>query len=278
MFTTSNWVPVLTSESGLCLTTANWQEAKINTAVYYLDALLLKPGLSLLKKLPNLGSYVNWPGKIIINASRLKANKVGEINLKSPYDGSKITIDYLQFIDLINHLKPDQLILPPAILKHYPQLGGLLNPNIFTYLCNKDLPVDASSNYGLYFQVENNFTSLIEELKKYINTHSCYVQGALDFEELQELAALSIPYIESEQPSEQGLNGCAYAQEGLIDLKELRHALSFTKLSDDCECSTCNDKLTKAYLHHLYHHTPLLAQRFIIQHNVDYVQNVLNAN
>lgn len=272
---TSNWVPVLTSESGLCLTASNWQEAKINKAVYYLDALLLKPGLSVLKTLPNLANYVNWPGELIINASRLKGNKLGEITLKSSYDGSRVTIEYQQVIDLVNHLKPKAIILPDDILKHYPQVGDVLDSSIIAYFNSKNLP-STSLKHGIYFQVENNFTEILEQLEKHKDL-SCYVQGALNLSQLKNLARLGVPYIESELPSDKGLNALVYADDEVLDLKDTSHALSFTELSKQCRCSTCSAKLTRAYLHHLYAHTPLLAQRFLIQHNAYYVQNVLQS-
>jgi queuine tRNA-ribosyltransferase len=278
MLAISKWVPVLTSESGLCLTSSNWQEAKIDTAVYYLDALLLKPGLNILKNLPNLADYTNWSGEVIINASRLKANRVGEISLKSTYDGSKISLDYPQLMALIHHLKPQRVILPSDVLKHYPQLWDSWDKNLIPYLSSNDLPIDDPSIiYGVYFQVENNFISVKEQIQSY-KKYLCYVQGDLNFEQIQELNALGIPHIESELPSEYGLNGLAYANERLIDLKEVANVLSFNQLCEQCQCSTCSEKLTRAYLHHLFAHTPLLAQRFLIQHNAYYVQNYLNKN
>ena len=56
------FIPVLTSEAGLCLTAANWQEVKVNSIAYYLDDLLLKPGYALLKKIPDLSRYLAWGG------------------------------------------------------------------------------------------------------------------------------------------------------------------------------------------------------------------------
>ena len=273
---TTTWVPVLTSEAGLCLTTKKWQEAKVDTAVYYLDALLLKPGLSLLQDLPSLALYTNWPGHMIINASRLKANKEGTITLISPYNGSKLSLEYSQLMALIKHLKPQILILPPDILKHYPQILDNWNKEIIPYFSSNDLPLNNhSSSYGIYFQIEANFLAVKETLQKY-SQHQRYVQGVLNLEQINELRLLGIPLIESEVPTQLGLEGLVYGNKELIDLKEAAHALSFTKLKTDCLCPTCSAELTRAYLHHLFAHTPLLCQRFLIQHNAFYVQNFLN--
>lgn len=278
MLATSNWVPVLTSESGLCLTADNWHEAQINAAVYYLDALLLKPGLTVLKTLENLAGYVNWSGELIINASKLKANKLGEIHLKSSYDGSKISLDHKQLIDLINHLKPQRIILPEDILKHYPQLWDELDPKIFVYLSVKNSSVASFERaHGLYFQFENNWTSLVEQLE-HNKTHSCYVQGPLDLTQIKSLARLGIAYIESDLPCELAYSAVVYAEDGVLDLKDGTHALAFADLSEQCQCATCTAKLTRAYLHHLYAHTPLLAQRFLIHHNAYFIQKALASN
>jgi len=47
-----NFIPKATSEAGLCLTAANWQEVGINLITYYLDSLLIKPGYDLLQNIP----------------------------------------------------------------------------------------------------------------------------------------------------------------------------------------------------------------------------------
>ena len=42
----------------------------------------------------------------------------------------------------------------------------------------------------------------------------------------------------------------------------------YSLLTADCGCQTCQSGLTRAYLHHLLQHTPLLAQRYLVLHNV----------
>lgn len=177
----SNWIPVLTSESGLSLTTENWQEVNVDMASYYLDALLLKPGLSVLNTIPNLASYVNWSGPIILNASRLTGNREGIVTLISPYDGSKVRINYAEVIALITHLKPSIAILPPEILKAYPQIWDNWDNEIMPYLSVAHTITDnLPSNYGVYFTVDEHVTDLQEQLGPFSNV-SRYIQGALNF-------------------------------------------------------------------------------------------------
>lgn len=271
----SLWVPDLTSDAGLCLTAKNWQEIYINSAVYYLDALLLKPGSATLKAVSDLASYVNWSGALVVNASRFKANREGVITLISPYDGSKIKLDCAELIDLINHLNPAMVILPPNILKDYPQIWDNWNTNIKPYVSAAHL-TDAAlpESYGVYFTFTEYSLDAQEQLEAYQHV-SRYVQGPLSLESIQAFNQLNIPYIESNEPAKLGLNGLVYSFEGVIDLKDEQYAMQFNTISSACECCTCTAQLTKAYLHHLYLHTPLLCQRFLIQHNGYYVQKSL---
>jgi queuine tRNA-ribosyltransferase len=270
-----NWVPVLTSDAGLCLTPENWQEANIDIAAYYLDSLLFKPGLAVLNTISNLSSYVNWSGTIIINASRFKANHEGIITLISPYDGSKIKLDYSQLIDLMVNLKPKAVILPEEILKEYPQIWERWDKNILPYLSGNHIIEDKLPlTYGVYFASDNNPLKMKEQFEKYQHVPQ-YVQGALNVELINEYCQLGVQYFESNEPNQLGFDGLVYSEDGIIDLKEKQYALQFTMINSQCKCSTCSAQLTKAYLHHLFLHTPLLCQRFLIQHNGHYVQNFL---
>lgn len=86
---------------------------------------------------------------------------------------------------------------------------------------------------------------------------------------------MGVEYIESCEPAQLGLNGTVYTTEGIIDLKDERFAQQFETINSRCSCCTCAASFTKAYLHHLFLHTPLLCQRLLIQHNGYHVQNSL---
>lgn len=73
----------------------------------------------------------------------------------------------------------------------------------------------------------------------------------------------------SNQPASLAYQGQVLHQEGecfsiLSDLFKQDYSL----LTEDCACQTCRSGLTRAYLHHLLQHTPLLAQRYLVLHNV----------
>lgn len=82
------------------------------------------------------------------------------------------------------------------------------------------------------------------------------------------------PFLEVDEPAEYGFQGLVYTQNGVLDLKENTVAQAHISLENTCNCTVCKQSLTRAYLHHLYLHTPLLAQRFLIVHNVSwYIKN-----
>ncbi len=265
--TVSHWAPVLTSDAGLSLTTLNWQEVNVGRAAYYLDALILKPGYALLEQLTDSQSYLNWPGEIILNASRLIANKEGIITIISPFDGRKIRMSYEQIISIINHLKPDVVVLPAPILRHYSNIDEQLSRNISVYIaCDAFSSNEIPAHYGMAFAL-NAYTAEAKSLLDTYHNKNIYVYGDLSRTCIDALAQSGVKYIESNRPAQMGLDGLVDAEQGGIDLKDAQYSLDFNLLDSSCSCPTCAQQCTKAYLHHLILHTPLLAQRFLIQHN-----------
>jgi len=94
---------------------------------------------------------------------------------------------------------------------------------------------------------------------------------------------------EHDKPAVDAFQGVIYESPSLLrqaslkqiasySLLEPRNAIDFSSLAQDCACPTCQGGATRAYLHHLLQHTPLLAQRLLIMHNVFFVMNHTNAN
>lgn len=263
-----HYVPVLSSEAGSCLTALNWQEVNIKTLSYYLDTLLLKPGLELLNKLNDVAGYLGWSGSLVLNASRLNTNKKGEFIINSPYDGSKLTFTYSELFQLIAHLKPAVCIVPANTLQDYPQVWEHWNHDIIPVI-SADSVLEAScpNSCGIYFNQECSMDILIGRLQK-CSQKPLYVSGVFNPEEIALLIEHGVDYIETDQPAQAALNGQVYAPGTLIDLKDASNSMQFERIDPSCFCPCCSQGFTKAYLYHLYQHTPLLCQRFLIQHNV----------
>lgn len=83
---------------------------------------------------------------------------------------------------------------------------------------------------------------------------------------------------EEDLPAEHGFQALVYTQDGMLDLKEKHYETQHIRIDENCSCTICNQDFTRAYLHHLYFHTPLLAQRLLIMHNVNwYIKNIEKA-
>ncbi|MCW8418025.1 queuine tRNA-ribosyltransferase family protein [Fluoribacter dumoffii] len=266
-----NFIPVLTSEAGLCLTTANWQEAKVTAASYSLEQLLYKPGQELLKSIDDLSHYLVCPGITVLNALSLRPNKEGVYVLKSPYDGSIIKFTSKVLIHLVQHLKPAAVILPANILQNFPEIWDNWNDEIIPFLHAQELKnQQLSQPHGVYFNVLDEVDW--EQLERWSHLPR-YVTGCFDAELVWRLGNKGIGFIETDEPAQAAMQGKVYSHAGDVDLTDSKTQMQFELIDADCVCPTCSQQFTRAYLHHLLQHTPLLCQRFLIQHNVYYVQN-----
>jgi queuine/archaeosine tRNA-ribosyltransferase len=76
---------------------------------------------------------------------------------------------------------------------------------------------------------------------------------------------------ENNAPSEDALKGVIYTskntENNTFSIQDKKNTLDFSVLDENCACPGCKAKLTRAYFHHLYAHTPLLCHRWLIIHN-----------
>lgn len=272
---TANFIPVLSSEAGSCLTFENWRELGIESIAYYLDTLLMKPGSDLLNSIDSLRSYLPWQGKICLNASLPSANKEGVYTLRSSYDGRLITISSEMLYKLFVRLQPDQVVLPVGFTNFMVLNGHQLPHSMQVFFpWNEYQPglADFTAGHYFYYDKKFSFSEFLAQIKQSISS-SIYVAGDFSLNEMTILRKEGVLYIESDAPANDALNGKLYIDQDKMHLldKQMQHC--FQSIDMDCGCPTCRQKLTKAYLHHLYLQTPLLCHRFLIQHNVHYYKN-----
>ena len=269
-------IPVLTTPSGSCLTAKNWQETGVTRVSYELSALLLKPGLDYLKTLFSMADYYPWEGEWVLNASTLKANSEGIFVLRSPFDGARVTCTREDIVNLIMQLKPQYAILPKGfhLVSEDCYQGMSQNTRLF-------IPVSEVSYYphtfihGLYYAGD-----VIEDVLADIRDHQRDYPHALhyvvaDILSMRRVAELGVNYIESDGLANEACVGRVIASEGIIDLTQQDYAMQFEVVDSECTCPTCTQQFTRAYLHHLLEHTPLLCQRMLIQHNVTVMRTKL---
>jgi hypothetical protein len=76
----------------------------------------------------------------------------------------------------------------------------------------------------------------------------------------------------SDKPAHDAHQGIFYDNTHIANILDKQFEKDLSLLSPDCQCETCSEGFTRAYLHHLLQHTPLLAQRFLAVHNVFFSQ------
>lgn len=254
----TQWVPVLTNPKQLCLTTQNWLEVGQKIACCYLDELLVKPGSSLLSNLPSLASYVNWQGTLVLNASQLKGNKSQNITIKSPYDGSTIQHELSDVWSLIVKLQPDVVLMPQRMVQALsPLLAEQKHDMKLFWHASEYARVDMADFYGVYGSYDE--VKDVNEVRYAIQSENQSFNGLIDLN--------SVDYLESNEPVQKAIDGLLYTATEELDIKDKVHALDFEPIDKACHCPTCLAPFSKAYLHHLYEHTPLLCQRFLAEHN-----------
>lgn len=280
MFTAQKkFIPVLTSEAGLCLTGENWQETKITMVSCSLERLLYKPGLDLLKTIQDLPRFLGWKGALVLNAMMLQPNKNDGYILCSPYDGSKIKLRFADLLELIQHLKPQTVLLPKNLIKSYPNVWQNWDESIIPLIHVDDLRLqECTKTHGAYFVADEKtrlaWDDFTQELALWSHLPR-YVVGRFTPDIIQELVTQGIDCVESDEPAHAALQGKVYSQTGLVDLAQETNQMLFDIIDKECPCPTCTEQFTKAYLYHLLQNTPLLCQRFLIQHNMTFIQRTL---
>tara|TARA_Y100000588_G_C14071512_1_gene845993 strand:+ start:117 stop:824 length:708 start_codon:yes stop_codon:yes gene_type:complete len=223
------YAPIITSEAGSSLTIKNWQEIHIDTLCIRLSDLLMKPGFKILQELKSLNQLFGWSGSLILDANLDYKTNSEVFFVQSKYDGHKTHIKFHEFVGLINILKPDFIILP--------NLSDTLKKLLIRSMKDsiKILEKNASSKeLGLTF-------------------YNAQIQKS---------------FLISDDEASLGQQGVLITQEKSFNLMDKAYKYKFKVADASCQCPTCTQKLTLAYLHHLITNTPLLCQRFIIQHNI----------
>lgn len=268
------YIPILTSEAGTSMTVANWQASAIDTAAYSLSSLLMKPGFDFLMTLSDLASYVGWPGRLLLDATFPKQDANGLYTVQSIYDGHRIRMTMDDVMKLVLQLKPDFVVLPEINPALHASVWPSLPEGIFPFFPFTALPQDDANDrsYGVYIPYHGDGSPLIPADKHRL----CYASGPIDLPTMLLLKKQGIHFIQSDIPAKDGVQGQVYTREGILSIQDPSLAMQFKAIDEECNCPVCREQWTRAYLYHLYEHTPQLCQRFLVQHNVYYCLNALS--
>lgn len=271
--------PVLSTPAGASLTTANWQAAKVASVSFHLAALLMKPGWSSLEEIPNLASYVGWSGPLVLNAALPQVDAQGFYALRSQYDGQYLQYPIKHVLALMAHLKPTVAILPEGLSLSHQRVWQAWPDAMMPFVPVNDLAGcrEVERHYGVYFPFDETKTSpsvFLEQLMAYRGKPR-YVAGFFDRTLIQALIREGVDFIESDTPAKDACVGVVYCNEGALFLQSDEFSNQHQVIEPNCDCPTCSQSLTRAYLHHLLAQTPLLCQRLLVQHNLYYCQTML---
>ncbi len=259
-------IPVLTTQAGSCLTGQNWQEVGVKALALDLMALLMKPGAEVLKEIPHLGTYVGWDETLVLNASSLKMIE-GRCTIRSHFDGRSFSYTYEEIGMLIADLKPSIAILPEGLKNAWPAWQEMLSEDIFPFLHEKEAIFysDLSRVFGIYFKYDD-----LENDREQRHDYNCpiYIMGNISLTSMRKWVEKGAIGIESDSPAREAYSGNVYSNEGMISLFDQQYEKQFQPIDKNCRCPVCSQSFTKAYLHHLLAQTPLLCQRYLIQHNL----------
>lgn len=221
-------IPAISNAKANILTTENWQSVNVDIIALNLEDLLYKPGSNYLVKNYNIKKYFGLQGTIVLNL--LSLNFKDDIcSLKSPYDGSKFNVKRDEIIRLIIKMHPDILILSN----------------------------DFSSND---FYTTNVSIIHADEIK----IRKCSINNvAYEIIELPSINAMI-----SNLAIDLGVAGKIIINDEVTSIDDTGFQQDYSLLDDNCNCPTCEHKLTKAYYNHLYQAVPFLCIRYLIIHNV----------
>lgn len=238
---------------GNTLTHANLADAGVHACVWHLESLLMKPGLEALLQFDTLTSYTGWQGLTAVNGVGLSFKASGSCRVRSVFDGSSQTFTAERIEVLLKTLAPNVLVLPQGFSL------SLNAPSTRIYS-------DTGEHAGIFARVQT--VSEAEAKARQFSGQPMYLASNAPFPVLMEMAAIGIEWLESDTPAEDAHAGIVYTTEGAINLAAPEYAMDYEVVDEACTCATCSTPFSRAALHHLYTHTPLLAKRLLVTHNL----------
>ncbi|QDP72300.1 queuine tRNA-ribosyltransferase [Legionella israelensis] len=272
------FVPPIDTRAGACLTAANWQEAGLSALSCSLESLLFKPGVSVLKQMTQLSDFMGWSQMFVVKLLTMPLNEE-TYTLRSPYDGSGLHIGLKECIQLVNHLAPDYLVLPEGMERLNWVMEELLAESVFPLIAAGDFDaIETRRSFGIYYTPEMHPPALIKMDRRYHDPLPFAWLGDIEPGKIKRLIEQGALFVESDRPLSDAYKGLVYTTKGQIDLTESGVAEQYELIDSKCTCpTTCEQQFSRAYLHHLLQHTPLLCHRLLIQHNSYFIQQAMTS-
>ncbi len=101
-----------------------------------------------------------------------------------------------------------------------------------------------------------------------------YLMGVGTPDDLLAAAARGIDMFDCVMPTRAGRTARGFTSQGVLNLRNARHAADPGPLDGQCACTACT-RHSRAYLHHLFRANEMLGPMLLTQHNLTYYQSLM---
>ena len=105
-------------------------------------------------------------------------------------------------------------------------------------------------------------------------THPRYLMGVGTPSDLVGAVARGVDMFDCVIPTRSGRTGRAYTSQGVLNMRNARHAEDTSLLDPDCDCPACT-RHSRGYLHHLFKADEMLGPILLTWHNIRYYQSLM---
>ncbi|SLN68134.1 tRNA guanosine(34) transglycosylase Tgt [Ruegeria meonggei] len=101
-----------------------------------------------------------------------------------------------------------------------------------------------------------------------------YLMGVGKPDDIVGAVARGIDMMDCVLPSRSGRTGQVFTRNGVVNIKNARHADDPRPLDESCSCPACT-KYSRAYLHHVFRANEMISGMLLTWHNLHYFQEIM---
>lgn len=101
-----------------------------------------------------------------------------------------------------------------------------------------------------------------------------YLMGVGKPDDIVGAVARGVDMMDCVLPSRSGRTGQAFTRNGVVNIKNARHAEDPRPLDENCSCPACT-KYSRAYLHHVFRSNEMISGMLLTWHNLQYFQDIM---
>lgn len=101
-----------------------------------------------------------------------------------------------------------------------------------------------------------------------------YLMGVGKPDDIVGAVARGVDMMDCVLPSRSGRTGQAFTRQGVVNIKNARHADDPRQLDEGCSCPACQN-YSRAYLHHVFRSNEMISGMLLTWHNLQYFQDIM---